>query len=195
MNPALGELYLLRNVPAELHAHSINKERTLKTQFRFNSPSAICFEEHHSRLYVCEAALLSVYSVRQSLEIKKLHAIALEGQFSRLLDSHGYLYAISDRGVMAVVELKPPQKEQLMSVLTRLELPPHTTNLAASPRNRRLLITNYRHCLVLIDSMEGPVQTLPLREGTRLVKIGVDGQGRVVGVSAEGWVSVVGLAA
>jgi hypothetical protein len=188
----LGELYLLRNVPAELHAHSINKERTIKTQFKFNRPSAICFEEHHSRLYVCEESALNVYSVRESFEIKRLHVIALEGEFCRLMESHSYLYAISDRGVMAVVELKPPEKEKLMSVLTRIELPP-TTNLASSPANRRLLITNFRNCLVLIDSMEGPVQSLRLREGSGVVKIGVDGEGRVLGVSAEGWVSVVAL--
>jgi hypothetical protein len=44
------------------------------------------------------------------MEIKKLHVLAFDSAFQRLIYNHGYLFAISELGFMTVIELKPPQK-------------------------------------------------------------------------------------
>jgi hypothetical protein len=82
----------------------------LKTQFKYHNPSSICFEEIHSRLYVSDEEGIYVYGVEGTMEIKKLHVLAFDSAFQRLIYNHGYLFAISELGFMTVIELKPPQK-------------------------------------------------------------------------------------
>lgn len=58
---------------------------------------------------------------------------------------------------MTVIELKPPQKEKLLSVTTNISLPEHANKIVGSSKNRRLLVTHYLRSIVLIDTIEGPI--------------------------------------
>ena len=103
-----------------------------------------------------EVDKIHVYSVVDYLEIKKLHEVKVDCLYSRIVENHGYLFGLSDKGFMTVIELKPQGKEHLISVTTVIDLPQGSTQLVGSLKNRRLIITSFRNCLVLIDTMEGP---------------------------------------
>jgi hypothetical protein len=97
------------------------------------------------------------------------------------------LYCISAGGTLTVVELKPPQKEQLMSVTTTIAIPPNTRKIVGS-RSRRMIVSCFRDCVVLIDTLEGPLNSFKLKgqhknikalcydpEGQRLIAMTEDG--------------------
>ena len=82
----------------------------MKSQYKYSKPSAVCFEEHHSRLYVSDQQGIHIYSVLDFLDIKRLHMVSTDASFKSISVNHGYLLGLSGKGLMTVVELKPPQK-------------------------------------------------------------------------------------
>ena len=82
----------------------------MKTQHKYHNPSSLCFEGQHSRLYISDSSGVHIYSVLEYLEIKKLHMVQIDTVFCSLTVNHGYLLAISQKGFMTVLELRPPQK-------------------------------------------------------------------------------------
>lgn len=63
-NSVRGELYLICQAEiGQLHVYSINQEKLTKMQYRYYGPSALCYEEHHSRLYISDKEGIHVYSV------------------------------------------------------------------------------------------------------------------------------------
>ena len=67
------------------------------------------------------------------------------------------------------------------------------SKIAGSGKNRRLIISYHRQCLVLIDTMEGPVYSLRLR-GNDIKSIYSNREaGVVICLTSDGYFSVVGL--
>ena len=60
---------------------------------------------------------------------------------------------MSENGFITVIDLKPPQKEKLISITTNIDFPKQTNTLLCSPHNKRLILTTHRNCIVLIDSL------------------------------------------
>jgi hypothetical protein len=85
---------------------------------------------------------------------------------------------------MTVIELKPQGKEKLMSVTTTIDLPEGTNKWVGSKKNKRLIITSYRNCLVLIDTIEGPLLSLELKIESKLQSLFSDFEkGEVLAIS------------
>lgn len=94
---------------------------------------------------------------------------------------------------MTVLELKPPMKEQLISVTTNIALPESSTHIVGS-ENRRLLVTHYRNNLVLIDTIEGPLFSFRLKGGLPIQSLFSDReQGTVLALAIDGYLSVIKL--
>jgi hypothetical protein len=166
----------------------------LKTQYKYQSPSAICFEEQHDRLYVSDHTGIHVYSVIDFADIRKLHLVIVDAMFKRFVINHGYLLALSEKGFMTVLELKPPQKEQLISVTTSLNLPEQSLKIVGSSKNKRLIITRFRKSVVFIDTIEGPIFNLKLTQNDPIQSIFSDKEsGCVLALATDGHLSIVKL--
>ena len=87
------------------------------------------------------------------MEIKKLHLVKTPTIYKKMIENHGYLYCMSQQGYITVIDLKPPQKEKLMTITTNIDFPKLTNILLCSAKNKRLIITIYRNCVVIIDSL------------------------------------------
>ena len=87
------------------------------------------------------------------MEIKKLYTVKLDYSFSSLIVTHGLLLGLAEKGFITAFELKPPQKEALISVTTNLNLPEGVAKIVGSSKNRRLIITYYKKCIVFIDTI------------------------------------------
>ena len=109
---AAGELYLLENeISNSLQVYNFNKELLIKTQFKFNAPKSLCYEELNNRLYVNDGPVIQVFLVSGFTELKLIHPIEIADEFLRIVIAHGYLYCLNTReGRLKVLELKPPQK-------------------------------------------------------------------------------------
>jgi len=95
---------------------------------------------------------------------------------------------------MTVLELKPPGKEKLMSVTTTIDLPEGTNKWVGSKKNKRLIITFYKNCLVLIDTIEGPLLSIELNIESKLQSVFSDlEKGEVLAISPEGHLTTLKL--
>lgn len=95
---------------------------------------------------------------------------------------------------MTVIELKPPGKEQLISVTTAIDLPQGTTQVVGSKKNKRLIITIYRNCVVLIDTIEGPLLSVQLNIESKVQSVFSDRErGEVLALSPEGHLTTLRL--
>jgi hypothetical protein len=100
--------------------------------------------------------------VNGGLDIKKLHWIKNDEAYLNITAKLGYLYCISSKGQLIIIELKPPQKEQLMSITTSIGIPSNTKRVVGA-KSQRLIISCYRDCIVLIDTIEGPINSFRLK--------------------------------
>ncbi len=101
---------------------------------------------------------------------------------------------MSEKGLLTVIELKPQGKEQLISVTTSIDLPEGTTQLVGSKKNKRLIVTLYRNCVVLIDTIEGPLYSLELNVGSKLQSLYSDYErGEILVISLEGHLTILKL--
>jgi len=105
------------------------------------------------------------------LEINKLHTVILGYSLKHIGLNHGYLLGLAEKGFMTVCELKPPQKEKLISVTTNINLPEHSLKTVGSSKNKRLLITYYKKNVVFIDTIEGPIFNLKLYQNSQIQSI------------------------
>lgn len=96
--------------PFKLCVYSLKDEKLMDTEYKFKNAKSVCFEEHHSRLYVSDEIGVFVYFVDGGVDIKKLHCLKMEESFINMSIKLGYLYCINGRGQLIVIELKPPQK-------------------------------------------------------------------------------------
>ena len=37
-----------------MYVYGLNNEKLMKTQYKYNKPSAVCYEEQHNRLFVSD---------------------------------------------------------------------------------------------------------------------------------------------
>ena len=85
---------------------------------------------------------------------------------------------------MTVFELKAQGKEKLISVTTTIDLPERTNKWVGSKKNKRLIITFYRNCLVLIDTIEGPLLSVQLNNESKVQSVFSDTEkGEVLTIS------------
>lgn len=136
-----------------MYVYGLNNQKLMKTQYKYIKPTAICYEQHHNRLFVSDEHGVHIYSVIDFLEIKKLHLVVLGYSLRHLDLNHGYLLGLAEKGFMTVCELKPPQKEQLISVTTNINLPANSLKIVGSSKNKRLIMTYYKKNLVFIDTI------------------------------------------
>lgn len=88
---------------------------------------------------------------------------------------------------MTVLELKPPHKEQLISVTTNITLPEGSTHLVGSSKNRRLLVTHFNRNVVLIDTMEGPIYSYKSKGGSTIQSLLTDRNNNILALTADGF--------
>ena len=56
-----------------------------------------------------------------------------------------------------------------MTITTNIDFPKGSNSLICSLKNKRMIITEYRNCIVLIDSLEGPIYSFRL-SGDSMIK-------------------------
>ena len=128
------------------------------------------------------------------MDIKKLHSVQLDYLFRKLTINHGYLFGLSEKGFMTVLELKPPQKEELISVTTNISLPEGTLKIVGSSKNRRLIIASFKRSIVFIDTIEGPLFSFRLEQDIPIQSIFSDKEtGRVITLGRDGHLVTVQL--
>ena len=166
----------------------------MKTQYKYNDPSAISYEELHSRLYVSQYGGVHIYSVVQFLEIKLLHTVKVDCGFKKLIVNHGFLLGLAEKGFLTAFQLRPPQKEGLISVTTNVNLPEGVRHIVGSPKNRRLIVTYYNQSIVLIDTVEGPIFSKRMGKTDKIVSIYSNKEAnQVIAVGQEGSLAIAEL--
>lgn len=90
-----------------------------------------------------------------------------------------------------MVELKPPQKEQLMSITTTIGIPGGTRKIVGS-KSQRVIVSCFRDCVVLIDTLEGPLASFKLKGQTNIRAIYYDKDNcKLISMSETGGLTVL----
>ena len=77
---------------------------------------------------------------------------------------------------------------------TSIDLPEGTTKLVGSKKNKKLILTLYRNCVVLIDTIEGPLSSVQLNIGSKIQSLYSDlEKGEVLAISPEGHLTILKL--
>ena len=77
---------------------------------------------------------------------------------------------------------------------TNVNLPEGVTKIVGSSKNRRLIITYYKKCIVFINTIEGPIFSLKIHQYDEIKSIFSDKEkGQVIVMGRDGHLAVVEL--
>ncbi|MCB0369496.1 MAG: hypothetical protein KDD45_08610 [Bdellovibrionales bacterium] len=114
--------------------------------------------------------------------------------YKKLMINHGFLLGLAEKGFMTVMELQSPQKEKLTTVTTNINLPEGSLKVIGNFGNKRLIITYFKKCVVLVDTIEGPLSSIKLKQNNPVCSVvSVKETGLVLSLTADGRLNMIKL--